>query len=77
MHLPWQDLIALALVALAAGYLGWQGWRVFARRQASACGGGGCSSCNAASTVEGKPLVTISSQKLAKNLESQRPNGSS
>ena len=75
MHLPWQDIFALALVSLAAGYLGWQTWRLVARRRASACGGGSCAGCNAASTVAGKPLVTIQGLESAGRLESRTPDG--
>lgn len=61
MNLPWQDLIALALVAIAAGYLGWHGWRFIARRRATGCGGGcsGCAAGEKGASVDGKPLVTI------------------
>lgn len=40
-----QEISALALVALAAGYLAWRGWQVVVRNRAGGCGGGGCSVC--------------------------------
>ncbi len=55
----WQDLIALAIVAAAAGYLVRRGWLTFVRKRAGGCGAG-CGSCAAGSNqAEGKPLVTI------------------
>lgn len=45
MQFLWQDIVALTLVSLAAGYLALRGWWLFfARRGARGCSGcGGCS----------------------------------
>jgi hypothetical protein len=55
-----QNLIALAIVAVAAGYLGWRGWKLLAGRKAAGCGSacGGCPVNNDALPQQ-KPLVTI------------------
>jgi hypothetical protein len=63
MLLPWQDIFAIAIVGLSAGYLAWQGWRFAFRRKAGGCAAGSCSGCAATpagNTADGKPLVTIS-----------------
>lgn len=44
MDANWQLVVTLALVAVAAAYLGWRGWRMLRRRGGgcgSACGGCG------------------------------------
>jgi hypothetical protein len=58
MTLDWQNSLALALVIVAAAYLGWRGWLVLARRKG---GCGACASCPAdqPQTISGKPLVTL------------------
>jgi hypothetical protein len=45
----WQNLAALAIVALAGAYLLRQVWRTFAARPTSACGG--CTGCSASSAL--------------------------
>ncbi|NIL98360.1 MAG: hypothetical protein GTO53_10755 [Planctomycetales bacterium] len=37
MHIPWQDLVAVAVVAAAAGYVGYRGWRLASQRGGEAC----------------------------------------
>jgi hypothetical protein len=61
MILPWQDVAAIALVGLSAGYLAWQGWRYVFRRKTAGCAAGSCSGCasSAQSTSDGKPLLTL------------------
>jgi hypothetical protein len=55
-----QNLVALFIVAVAAGYLVRRGWRFFAARKSAGCGNG-CGSCPASgdATVVTKPIVTI------------------
>jgi hypothetical protein len=43
MEFAWQNLIVLAIVVAAGGYLCRAGWQSMARRQTSACGG--CANC--------------------------------
>lgn len=45
----WQNLAALAIVALAGGYLLRQAWQTFAAKSTSACGG--CTGCAASSAM--------------------------
>ncbi len=45
----WQNLAALAIVALAGGYLLRQAWHSFAAKSTSACGG--CAGCAASSAL--------------------------
>ncbi|HUY87813.1 MAG TPA: hypothetical protein VMV10_03670 [Pirellulales bacterium] len=51
-----QNIAALSLVALAAGYLLRQAWRLFAVKPARACGG--CSGCSARPAA-GPPVVPL------------------
>ncbi|HTN75463.1 MAG TPA: FeoB-associated Cys-rich membrane protein [Pirellulaceae bacterium] len=44
MNTFWQNLIALTIVAGAAGFLGREGWRWLFKKQASGCGSA-CSGC--------------------------------
>jgi hypothetical protein len=54
-----QNVIAILIVAMAAVYLGWRGWCVFARKRAAGCGSG-CGSCPVSqSTGATETLVTI------------------
>jgi hypothetical protein len=56
-----QTFLALSIVAVAAGYLGWRSWKVVAGRKGAGCGTG-CSSCPASENSglpQQKPLVTI------------------
>ncbi len=43
MESAWQNLIVLAIVLAAGGYLCRMAWQSMARRKSSACGG--CSNC--------------------------------
>ena len=52
-----QDLLAILIVAIAAGFLIRRAWQRIARRQSGACGS--CSNCGAADSLKSKPLVTI------------------
>jgi hypothetical protein len=47
----WQDWAALALVALAVGFVAWRAWRSIAARRVTGCGSG-CGKC-----VGEKPAV--------------------
>jgi hypothetical protein len=58
-----QDLIALAIVLAAGGYLGWLALGAILRRPAPGCGSA-CSRCSAASSAEvaaREQIVTIGS----------------
>ena len=46
MKLGWQDLIALAIVCMAAGYLARLAWRAFGRKAEGGCGTS-CGKCSA------------------------------
>jgi hypothetical protein len=48
MESAWQNLIVLAIVLAAGGYLCRMAWQSMARRKSSACGG--CSNCPSEST---------------------------
>jgi hypothetical protein len=57
-----QNLLALLVVALAAGYLVRRGWRYFADRKSSVGCGSGCNGCASQNdSTMPKPLVTIDS----------------
>lgn len=66
MIFDWQNLIAMGLVAGAAGYLGRRSWLALARRKA---GCGACSNCpaDALQSADGKPLVTLGSMPSPKH----------
>lgn len=53
----WQDLAALALVALSAAYLLRQGWRLFRRRPGGRCGG--CTGCASGSITRNLTTLEI------------------
>lgn len=53
-----QDLLAILIVAVAAGYLARRMWLRVAGRKSGACGS--CSNCGPAGAERPKPLVTIS-----------------
>lgn len=62
MESAWQNLIVLAIVLAAGGYLCRMGWQSMARRKSSACGG--CSNCPSESASKsimnnGPPVVSI------------------
>ena len=61
MDLGWQDILALALVAVAAIYVAYRAWRVLTRKRTTGCDTG-CSTCpqsDPKSTSEAKPFVSI------------------
>jgi attachment p12 family protein len=51
MESAWQNLIVLAIVLTAGGYLCRLGWQSMARRKSGACGG--CANCPSESTGKG------------------------
>jgi hypothetical protein len=57
MNFNWQELVAAAVVLVAAGYLAYQGWRVLFAGRTDGCGGS-CS-CPGKEPPEGKPLVPL------------------
>ena len=61
MEFGWQDIAALAIVFLAAGYLVRPAWNAVARKQTSGCGPA-CGGCSTQSTSNGaipEHVVTI------------------
>jgi hypothetical protein len=42
----WQDIAAIALVAIAAGFVAWRAWLALAARRTTGCGSG-CGKCSA------------------------------
>jgi hypothetical protein len=56
-----QDYLALSIVAVAAAYLAWRGWKFFYSRKQAACGSAcdGCAKSDLPSKVE---VHTISAQ---------------
>ncbi|HKD37219.1 MAG TPA: hypothetical protein VKB78_10470 [Pirellulales bacterium] len=71
MLFDWQNLIAIVLVAAAAGYLGRRGWTAIAGRRR---GCGACSTCPAESiqSANGKPLVTLAPRSVPQNTSPKR-----
>jgi len=55
----WQSITAVAIVALAAGYLLLRLRRLITAYRTGECGG--CGTCSSNTTVDRKPLVTIDS----------------
>jgi hypothetical protein len=53
-----QDILAMLIVAVAAGYLARQAWWRFSRKQDGSCGS--CSSCSSSESIKSRPLVSIS-----------------
>jgi len=53
-----QDILAISIAAIAAGYLARQAWLRFSRKQGGACGS--CPSCSANDSIKSRPLVNIS-----------------
>jgi len=53
-----QDLIAISIVAVAAGYLARQMWLRFVRRKGGSCGS--CPNCGANDSLKSRELVNIS-----------------
>lgn len=68
-----QNFLALAIVAIAAGYLGWRAWRTLAVRKNSGCGAacGSCSTGDDAAVPKQKPLVTIAPLKTGQPIGSR------
>ncbi|QEH32691.1 hypothetical protein OJF2_11700 [Aquisphaera giovannonii] len=54
MDFTWQDLVAMAIVLGAAGYLASLAWSAVRGRGAGGCGGG-CAKCSSAA----EPVVSI------------------
>jgi hypothetical protein len=64
----WQDIAALACVALAAAYIVWRVARKLVKRSGSSCGG--CSSCGTSETTAApKQLVSLAPPKPNKSRE--------
>lgn len=57
MGLDWQNFAALLMVALAAGYLTWQGKRSWSSRSKPGCGN--CGNCPAPRAEAGPALVPL------------------
>ncbi|MCE9545199.1 MAG: FeoB-associated Cys-rich membrane protein [Planctomycetia bacterium] len=57
MPLLLQNLIVLAIVATAVGYVGFKTWRQFFSRKGAGCGG--CGSCSASKTSEKSGPIEI------------------
>jgi hypothetical protein len=53
-----QDIIAISIVAIAAGFLTRQAWLRLSLKHGGSCGP--CSNCGTTNTIERRPLVTIS-----------------
>jgi hypothetical protein len=54
-----QDIFAISIVAIAAGYLGRAAWLRFYGAKGGACGS--CSNCSSANdSIKSRPLVNIS-----------------
>ena len=53
-----QDIIAISIVAIAAGYLARQGWLRFSRKSGGSCDS--CPSCGTNDSIKTRPLVNIS-----------------
>ncbi|QDV32456.1 FeoB-associated Cys-rich membrane protein [Tautonia plasticadhaerens] len=70
MMTAWQDVAALAMVALALGYLARSGYRAVSTRGASGAGcGSGCGNCPSGSEAgangRGEPLVMIDPPRIS------------
>jgi hypothetical protein len=59
MSFEWQNLMALALVVSAVGYLARRGWQTFARKGSSSCGG--CGDCPSAAEASPVQIVAVDS----------------
>ncbi len=51
----WQDIVAMAMVLAAGGFVAWRSWRALMARQAAGCGSG-CGKCPSAAA---KPVLQI------------------
>ncbi len=45
MNIPWQDAVAISMVAVACAYVGFRVWTIARRKRTGGCGGGSCSGC--------------------------------
>ena len=54
MEIDWQNIVALALVALAGAYLALTGWRILSRSKSSKCAG-----CSGVACGETSPEVAV------------------
>jgi hypothetical protein len=59
MQFGWQELVALMVVALAAGYLTRRAWRLVSGKKSGGCGT--CSSCGTTSTNPNGEVISIES----------------
>jgi hypothetical protein len=53
-----QDILAISIAAVAAGYLARQAWLRFSRKQGGVCSS--CPSCSSNDSIKSRPLITIS-----------------
>ena len=58
MGATWQLVVTLAIVAVAAAYLGWRGWRLL-RRKSGGCGTS-CGGCGTQRSDKSPVLVELS-----------------
>jgi hypothetical protein len=56
-ELDWQNLIALAIVAIAGLCLARQAWITFARKKSGACGS--CASCPASAPANDQQVIQL------------------
>jgi hypothetical protein len=78
MNMNWQDLVALAVVFAAAGYLGRLVWGAITRRSSQGCGSA-CARCSAAtaSTLAREQLVSIGSiPRITTSVDPSAPQAS-
>jgi hypothetical protein len=59
-----QDILAISIVVVAAGFLARQAWLTVARKGSGKCGS--CSNCGTTDSIKSRPLVTISLDSLSK-----------
>ena len=59
-----QDILAILIVAVAAGYLVRQTWLRLASKRGGSCGS--CSNCSASDSLKTRPLVNISLDAIRK-----------
>jgi hypothetical protein len=59
MTFEWQNLLVLALVVSAAGYLARRGWQTLARKNSSSCGG--CGDCPQSGEPSPVQIVAVDS----------------
>jgi FeoB-associated Cys-rich membrane protein len=59
-----QDIFAISIVAVAAGYLARQTWLRLASQRGGSCGA--CSNCSSNDSLKSRPLVNISLDAIRK-----------